>query len=235
MQRSIFFPLITLCLSALLVACSSSNSESGLIPTIYYKPTVHADKSKCAPSELKDLVSTTGKVLVTLCQKDYWHCLMQGSCFVYDQQKLNSYNYHSTKDGIALFVEVDLNKCPYGYGAQGYCLDPYFSIAADLSIHKMGDVFFVPRLEGAVLPNGEIHDGYVIVRDSGGKILGASRFDFFTGFLDHLNSKNTLAQLGFGDPKNRFEYYKLSEEEAEKIRSRRGYPGLKKTLHQAEL
>lgn len=222
-------------MSALLVACSSSNSESGLIPTIYYKPTVHADKSKCAPSELKDLVSTTGKVLVTLCQKDYWHCLMQGSCFVYDQQKLNSYNYHSTKDGIALFVEVDLNKCPYGYGAQGYCLDPYFSIAADLSIHKMGDVFFVPRLEGAVLPNGEIHDGYVIVRDSGGKILGASRFDFFTGFLDHLNSKNTLAQLGFGDPKNRFEYYKLSEEEAEKIRSRRGYPGLKKTLHQAEL
>lgn len=222
-------------MSALLVACSSSNSESGLIPTIYYKPTVHADKSKCASSELKDLVSTTRKVLVTLCQKDYWHCLMQGSCFVYDQQKLNSYNYHSTKDGIALFVEVDLNKCPYGYGAQGYCLDPYFSIAADLSIHKMGDVFFVPRLEGAVLPNGEIHDGYVIVRDSGGKILGASRFDFFTGFLDHLNSKNTLAQLGFGDPKNRFEYYKLSEEEAEKIRSRRGYPGLKKTLHQAEL
>lgn len=235
MQRTLLSSLVLfLCLSFLL-ACSSSNTEKGLIPTIYYKPTVHVDKSKCASSDLKDLLSTSGKTLTTLCQQDYWHCLMQGSCFVYDQQKLNSYNYHSTKNGVALFVEVDLNKCPYGYGAKGYCLDPYFSIAADLSIHKMGDVFFVPRLEGAVLPNGEIHDGYVIVRDSGGKILGAARFDFFTGFLDHLNSNNTLAQLGFGDPKNRFEYYKLSEDEAEKIRAKRGYPGLKKAVSQAEL
>lgn len=229
-----FFGLFLIILSLnILLACSSSNNEKGLIPTIYYKPTIHADKAKCAAAELKDILSTTGKTLTTLCQQDYWHCLMQGSCFVYDKQNLRSYNYHSTKNGVALFVEVDLNKCPYGYGAKGYCLDPYFSVAADLSIHKMGDVFFVPRLEGAILPTGEIHDGYVIVRDSGGKILGASRFDFFTGFLDHLNSKNTLAQLGFGDPKNRFEFYKLSDEEAQKVREQRGYPGLKESVRQA--
>ncbi|KYG67539.1 murein transglycosylase [Bdellovibrio bacteriovorus] len=222
--------MIAVCAAAVgLVSCAASKSSDGLAlnPTIYYKPTIHQSESKCASTETRDLVSVEGKRLITLCQKDYDNCLLQGSCFVDDGKEIVSFNYHSTKEGVPRFMVVDTTKCPYGYGVRGICLDPYFSVAADLSVYDVGEVLFIPRLVGAELPTGEVHDGYVIVRDAGGAIKGANRLDFFTGFFDHRQKANTLARLGFGDPKNRFEFRRASSDERALVQEQRGYPGLK--------
>lgn len=34
------------------------------------------------------------------------------------------------------------------------CLDPYFTVAADLNFYKLGDVIFVPQFVGEVMPDG---------------------------------------------------------------------------------
>lgn len=212
-----------------MVSCAVSKSEFGsseMSPTIYYKPTIHVDKKKCSANELADMKDPEGRILTTLCNEDFELCLLQGSCFVEHEGKIKSFNYHSKKKGEHRFTEVNLSKCPYGFGVKGHCLDPYFSVAADLTYYSLGDVIFVPRLQGALLPNGEIHDGYLIVRDTGSKIIGPLRFDFFTGFLNHLSPDNPLARIGFGDPKNKFEFKKLSESEAQSIREKRNYPNI---------
>ncbi|KHD89732.1 MAG: murein transglycosylase [Bdellovibrio sp. ArHS] len=221
-----------LLLPLFLVSCAVSKSSDGfgLTPSIYYKPTIVQANNKCSPSQMRDVVTPQDAKLTALCEADYKQCLMQGSCFVQTDGVTTSYNYHSTIEGVPRFVEVDLSTCPFGYGSYGDCLDPYFSVAADLSYHKVGDVIFVPRLVSAVLPNGEIHDGFVIVRDSGGAITGRGRFDFFTGFYNHLAKENTLAVLGFGDTKNRFDYREATAEEAQATRERRHFPGLRPSV-----
>lgn len=223
--------LVALTMVFMLPACAEKKTDGNeMIPTIYYKPTIHQKSSKCSADNLRELLSPDGDTLETLCQKDFDMCLLQGSCFIDNGKKIVSYNYHSTKDSVPRFMKVDLGVCPYGYGVRSSCLDPYFSVAADLKYYKAGDVIFIPRLEGAVLPNGEIHDGFMVVRDSGGSVTGINRFDFFTGFFDHRSAYNTLARLGFGDPKNRFLYRVATEEEATVVRKKRNYPGLRASV-----
>lgn len=219
---------VMLGLLPLLMSCAASKTTVGnsMKPTIYYKPTVYYDDTGCSVDQLKEIQDPTGLILIILCESDYAQCLMQGSCFVLSDGNLRSYNYHSTINGTPRFIEVNLDDCPYGYGVKSSCLDPYYSVAADLKFHKAGDVIFVPRLQGAKLPSGEVHDGFLVIRDSGGGIIGEHRFDFFTGFYNHLARPNTLARLGFGDPKNRFEYRKATEEEATNVRKMRNYPKL---------
>lgn len=223
--------LVVFLFSAGFVSCAASklNGSGSLSPSIYYKPTVHLDKTKCSASSLRELLSPGGRVLTTLCDSDYKQCLMQGSCFVQDENGVTSYNYHSTRDGVARFIVTDLKSCPYGYGVSRACLDPYFSVAADLGIYKLGDVIFIPRLVGVTMPSGEIHDGFLVIRDAGSSIVGAHRFDFFTGFLSHRNKENPMVRLGFGDPRKRFEFRKATPQEAQAARERRGFPGLRKS------
>ncbi len=217
-----------------LVACAASKASDGsfLNPTIYYKPTIHLDQNRCDSSEMTEMKSPQDKVLAVMCMKDFNNCVMQGSCFVASGgERLRSFNYYARgADTIPRFTEVDLRRCPYGYGVRNSCLDPYFTVAADLKIYKVGDVIYVPRLVGAPMPDGETHDGFLIIRDAGGGIIGPNRFDFFTGFYNHLSRENTMARLGFGDKTNAFEFRLASEEEAQVVRERRGYPGLKKVV-----
>lgn len=220
-----------------LVACAVSKSSdgSGLTPTIYFKPTIRVSEKVCSADKQRELLSVEGYTLETVCESDYRQCLLQGSCFVMRADGVvTSYNYHSTREGVARFVVVDMKRCPFGYGVKNSCLDPYFSAAADMEYYKAGDVIFIPRLVGASLPSGEIHDGFVVIRDVGQAIKGVARFDFFTGFYDHRARENTFARLGFGDPKNRIEFRMATEEEAELARQRRGYPGLKQSVLEQE-
>jgi 3D (Asp-Asp-Asp) domain-containing protein len=193
-------------------------------PTIYYKPTIHVDLDKCSVDDQRQLISPEGQVLQTLCRSDFRNCLMQGSCFVEVAGAFKSYNYHSEKDGVYRFTEVDLKRCPFGYGVKNSCLDPFFSVAADLTIYKPGEVIFVPNLVGVKVPTGEIHDGYFVIRDSGAAIVGATRFDFFTGFYSHVNRGNVFARLGFGDVGRSFQFRMATESESAKIRATRFYP-----------
>ncbi|WP_413559855.1 3D domain-containing protein [Bdellovibrio sp. HCB209] len=201
-----------------------------LSPSIYYKPTVHFDSNKCTQDQMKEMLTPEGKVLTTICLVDFNRCLIEGSCFVDKAGSVRSFNYHSRIKDIPRFVEVDLRKCPFGYGVSSTCLDPYYTVAADLSLYKVGDVIYVPRLVGAPMPDGSTHDGFLVIRDRGARILGEGRFDFFTGFYNHAARDNIIARLGFGDPYARFDFRLATEEEAKITRERRGYPGLKNVV-----
>lgn len=228
--KSIF---LLMAFSIQLVSCAASKASDGglLNPTIYYKPTIHADQTKCSQDDLVEMRSPEEKVLATICKSDFDRCVMQGSCFVAVGHRLRSFNYYARgEDTIPRFSEVDLQRCPYGYGVHNTCLDPYFTVAADLKVYKVGDVIFVPRLVGIQMPDGETHDGFLIIRDAGGGIQGANRFDFFTGFYNYLEKDNVMARLGFGDKENSFEFRLATAEEAAATRDHRGYPGLKKIV-----
>ncbi|WP_374001210.1 3D domain-containing protein [Bdellovibrio bacteriovorus] len=203
-----------------------------LNPTIYYKPIIKYDVDRCDDETRVEMRSPEDKVLTRLCVKDFNNCVMQGACYVHDEDgRFRSFNYYARgEDGVPRFKEVDMRKCPYGYGMRNVCLDPYHTVAADLSIYKMGDVIFVPRLEGQKMPDGTIHDGFFVVRDAGGAIKGPGRFDFYTGFTRPFVPENTFNRLGFANIKNSFPYRMATEEEAVWVRENTGYPGTKKVV-----
>lgn len=203
-----------------------------LNPTIYYKPIVSVMPLKCEELERVEMKSVENKVLTRLCPKDFQNCLMQGACYVYDESgRFRSFNYVKRgDDGKVRFGEVNTNRCPFGYGAKAICLDPYYSVAADLQYHSLGDVIFVPRLVGAVMPDGLTHDGFLVVRDKGGSIKGPHRFDFFTGFTEPYVDENTFRNLGFSEVTHSFPYRRATLEEATRVRERTGYPGIKNRI-----
>jgi hypothetical protein len=94
-----------------------------------------------------------------------------------------------------------------------------------LNLYKLGDVIFVPHLVGHMMPDGLIHDGFLVIRDKGGAIKGAHRFDFYTGFTEPYVEANTFRRLGFSEVRNTFPYRMATPEEAALVRARTGYPG----------
>ncbi len=214
-----------------LSACSTGGGSSAapagqLSPTIYYRPVINLQKENCSSNDLHDLKDKQGGTLVTMCEASYKKCFIQGSCLVINHGKQRSIGYGGKRKGVVTFEEIASGDCPYGRGVQDICLDPYFTVAADLSIYKAGDVIYVPKLVGLKLPDGETHDGYLIIRDEGGGVKGATRFDFFTGYLNYNDKRNVMAKLGLGDPANSIDFQLASPVMAQKIRQNRLYPGL---------
>ena len=76
------------------------------------------------------------------------------------------------------------------------CLIPYHTIAADLTVYPVGTIIHIPRAEGLKLPNGKIHNGYFIVRDTGGAFrgVGPKRVDLFVGAEGDRN--NVFSRAG---------------------------------------
>lgn len=220
---------------------SEDEKQRLLTPTIYYIPKyTNADHVNCPDREKTDLIDSENNVIVSSCRRVYKSCEMQGSCQVEvpgGAMVLLNVDRRN-EEGIRTFDHVNSPKCLYGRGAArdrktGYkqmCMDPYYSIAADLSIYHLGDVIFIPVLQGLLLPNGEIHNGFVIVRDTGGSIKGYGRFDFFTGFSG-LWKSNPFYKLGLGGDNLFPEYYLISGPEAQRVRLSRGFPYLKPSFY----
>lgn len=201
-------------------------------PTVYYKPVIQYDPERCEASDVSEMLSPEDKILVRMCTADFKNCLMQGSCYVHDEfGRFRSFNYFRRgADQLPRFKEVNLNKCPFGHGMRNVCLDPYYSVAADLTIYKLGDVIFVPKLVGEIMPDGEAHDGFLVVRDAGGAIKGATRFDFYTGFTTPYAKENTFHRLGFSNINNSFPFRMATAEEAQRTLDKTGYPSTKRTF-----
>lgn len=204
-----------------------------ITPTIYYISN-YSDNSVCSDMTTIYLRKNKGNVVkMSLCRKAQESCTMQGSCFINVDGQQTLINYHKKINGTVQFMIVDRSLCKFGLGdssdpKQSYgtmCLDPFYSVAADTSIYPLGTVVYVPAVRGTSVPDGSIHDGYFIVRDTGGNINGRGRFDFFTG-VNRLNKNNPFSNLGLGGESN-FEYFIVSESEAQVIRERRAFPFLK--------
>jgi hypothetical protein len=89
---------------------------------------------------------------------------------------------------------------------------------------------YIEAVRRLLLPNGELHSGYFIVRDDGGGIKGPGRFDFFTGLLHPYDPSNSLAKLGLADPDRHFAYKIVPPEIAKQVLTIRQYPNLKASV-----
>lgn len=183
-----------------------------LNPTVYYVPKIQADQARssgCALSPAGDW---------QICASAFQECLMQGSCFV---GMGDSWRYFM-RDGRAETIKASSQgRCRFGVG-YGACVIPNVSVAADLTMHKIGDVIYIPALDGKNVPYIGRHDGFFVVHDKGGGVRGASRFDFFTGHKGTRDPQNALARWGYGDKRNAFPYVKLSDQEAIAVKREKG-------------
>jgi 3D (Asp-Asp-Asp) domain-containing protein len=201
--------------------------------TVYYVETFsESDVNDCVDNLKINMIDRKGKLLVRTCKKVYSSCLMQGTCLVSIQNEKIMLNVDGKLNQVRRFKDITKNQCQFGRGANSdskkiynnMCVDPFFSVAADLSIYKLGDVIYLPSVVGLVLPTGEVHDGYFIVRDTGGSIRGHGRFDFFTGFYTSRKSLNPFFQIRLSDIDLFPEYFKIDGDQAEQIRKQRNFP-----------
>jgi hypothetical protein len=200
---------------------------AGIItPTIYFKALFHEANDHCAEIDRKPLLSRDGKELIRLCPEAIAGCSLQGSCMVIKDGQMRSFNFHTRLNGADRFFEFETSECPYGLGVQSICLDPFYTVAADLEIYKPGTVIFMPDLVGLELPGKRKHDGFLIVRDRGGGIKGKGRFDFFTGYYHWRNQKNPFRRLELQSKETDLKFFVVNSRSAEKLRQKRGYPGL---------
>ena len=198
-----------------------------LTPTVYFLPTFDLDKdseAQCSEKAKKTIHGFDGEKKIKVCPEVYASCLLQGTChLIKDGQKI-TIGYSTQKKGIHYFeIEEGESRCPYGVGVRNVCMDPYFTVAADLRYNKLGDVIYVPDVVGTVLPGGYKHNGYFIVRDKGGAIKGAHRYDFYIG--ESLPGKETspFHHLNLQSKKHKKYYYYIKGEAADKFRAARNF------------
>lgn len=90
--------------------------------------------------------------------------------------------------------------CPTSVGRYNRCLLTYISVAADPLYHVVGDIISVPAMKGkkVTLPDGSTftHPGYFRVDDTGSKIKGPNRFDFYSGNMTQKDKLNTFGDFG---------------------------------------
>ncbi|XGC79861.1 hypothetical protein ACES2L_11020 [Bdellovibrio bacteriovorus] len=197
--------------------------EKGLAsPTIYYLPVIDEDKSQCP--RVSPMLQR-GRVLITVCHSTFKQCSLEGSCAVVQNGKTRKFNVI----GKTSFMEIDDEQvCQFGYGVKSYCLDPFYTLAADLTLYRTGDVIYMESVRGVILPDGSKHSGYFIVRDRGRGIIGKGRFDFYSGLYSHLSDKNPFKKLGLADKTNKIQYVKLTGVRASQVLKSRAFPTLPK-------
>lgn len=200
-----------------------------LKPTVYYFAIINEDaKTSCAANAKQTMYGAGSKPLLKVCPKTAAACALQGSCGVIQKGALHTFNIIGRFDGQDRFFEIPDDGCRFGYGVRSSCLDPFYTLAADLTIYKPGEVIFVPAVVGLELPDGSKHSGYFVIRDKGRGIKGIGRFDFFSGHYSWNNPKNPFKKLGLGDVNTNIPYYRIKGEAAKKVLVHRSYPALPK-------
>jgi 3D (Asp-Asp-Asp) domain-containing protein len=215
---------------------SLEDSKKLITPTIYAIPVFEINSMTCSDrTAMKDV---RGKLLFSVCPEVVKSCVMEGTCEIKQGDSETLINVDSVIDGERRFISMKDSACIYGKGSRrdqvrGYktmCLDPYYSIAADLKIYNLGTVIFIPSVVGTILPDGSTHNGYFIVRDSGGSIKGYGRFDFFSGFSFTRSSNNPLRKIGFADHETNVPYFVITGDQADQILKLRNFPSLNSTI-----
>lgn len=194
-----------------------------LKPTIYYFPVFNEDESKCEKNTM--MHASGGKELLKVCEKTAKECGLQGSCAIVQDGVTRSFNVLGAKNGQDRFFEIK-DACKYGFGVDNACLDPFYTLAADLSLYDPGQVIYVPGVVGMELPDGSKHSGYFVIRDRGRGVTGTGRFDFFSGMMAWKDSRNPFTRLGLGDVNTNIPYYKVKGKTAQQVLRHRAFPKL---------
>lgn len=202
--------------------------QNGLSPALYFIPILDIKRvdTDCRENEKQPIKNIQGQTITQVCESDYRVCVKQGTCMLNEPRGMRIINFTTRRGKIPLFSDKIKKECPYGLGFKDACLDPYYTVAADLKFHKLGEVIFVPTVRGMKLSNGDTHDGYFVIRDSGSNLKSEKRFDFFTGFDHDTEVSNVFKKMGLDNKENRFKYEKAPESIAAKVRAKRNYPKL---------
>ncbi len=220
--------LLGILLFALTVACAQAqNSEDTLIaqedlqkipdllPTTYYL--AYETRTSCSGlyrgvqykgDEIAEVLTPENVVLAQVCSRFLQVLKMEGSGVLKDRgQGPVTINWA----GEGRFRV--LSHCIYGEGTKDYCLLPFHTIAADLKIHKPGDIIYVPTAKGLKLPDGSLHPGFFQVRDTGSAFvgIGAQRVDLFIAEQD--DDQNVFRAAGMNH-KTPLPAYKVTGESA---------------------
>ncbi|WP_413584465.1 3D domain-containing protein [Bdellovibrio sp. HCB274] len=199
-----------------------------LKPTVYYFPIFDTEKTTCPDSQKVTLYGQGGKTIIRVCKKISDACGLQGSCSIKKNGKIRLLNILARIKGQNRYFEIDREECKYGYGVRTVCLDPFHTLAADLTIYKIGEVIYVPSVIGLILPDGTMHDGYFIIRDKGSGIMGRGRFDFYSGFMPWYDKTNPFNKIGLADKNTEVPYMRITGSKAKEIQVRRNYPSIPK-------
>ncbi|MFL5783049.1 MAG: 3D domain-containing protein [Bacteriovoracaceae bacterium] len=197
-----------------------------LLPTMYYTPLESEVNCKGGygrvryrGNEKETLLTPEGKVLATVCKRFSATLLMEGAGILRDRGNGEiAVNFGGRIKGKARYYP--LGRCKYGAGIRrDLCLLPYHTIAGDNRIHQIDDIIYVPEAKGLELPDGSIHDGYFVVRDTGGAFtgIGSQRVDMFTGTDPDFN--NVFQKAGFHH-KRPMEAYKINGASADEVRQK---------------
>lgn len=199
---------------------------STLLPTTYYVP--QEKQISCSGKyggvvynglEKSDIHELNGDVIATVCTKFYKTLLMEGTAILKDRgQGEKAINYSGVVKNEKRFHALD--RCVFGEGIKrDLCLLPYHTLATDNQAHQPGDIIYIPKVSGLQLPDGSIHEGYFIVRDTGGAFngIGPRRVDMFTG--TETDSDNVFSRAGF-HKQNPMGAFKIKGASAEIIKQR---------------
>lgn len=194
-----------------------------LLPTMYY--TASEAKTSCKgrygrtnyrASQTEDLRTPEGKYIATVCKRFASLLLMEGAGILKDRGAGEILvNYNRKIRGIPRYRILE--RCKFGQGVRSLCLLPYHTIASDNRIHKPNEIIYIPAAKGIKLPDGSIHDGMFIVRDTGGAFqgVGHKRVDLFVGTDTDYN--NAFQRAGFHHKKP-LTAYKVKRQSAENIK-----------------
>ena len=173
-------------------------------------------------AERSKVLDREGNTIATVCTRFLRVLTMEGSAILRDRgQGEFAVNYSGKVNDVHRFHV--LNKCAYGEGVKpGLCLLPYHTLAADNKVHKIGDIIFIPKAQGLLLPDGTVHEGFFIVRDTGGAFvgIGGKRVDMFTG--TDPDDNNVFLKAGFHHLRD-FQAFKVKPEAVHIIRDRLKY------------
>lgn len=197
-----------------------------ILPTMYYIPRevdVNCKggygRNTYIGNERTTILSTEGDVIANVCKRFERTLLMEGSAILRDRgQGEVAINYGGKIRGQHRYYHLD--RCKYGEGVRrNLCLLPYHTIAADNKVHKINEIIFVPAAKGIRLPDGTTHEGYFVVRDTGGAFngIGSERVDMFTG--TDPDFQNAFQKAGFHH-KRPLDAFKIKGNSAEIVREK---------------
>lgn len=178
--------------------------KSELSPVPYIHPTTYfvadEDNYHCQSQNLVTVRDTKNRPLAKVCKRFLNALIMEGTGVLSDRGEGRVTLNWAGNNRFRI-----LKRCTYGEGASASsegatnCLLPFHTLATDLRKggYKVGDVLYIPKADGIILPDGSVHNGIFEVRDTGGAFKGTKklRIDMFVGL--QKDDANVFAQAGF--------------------------------------
>lgn len=144
-----------------------------------------------ARSNEVEVYTRRGFFLGAFSRQFIWHLRMEGSGLLADGRVVNYHGACAYGTGTC-FEQLDAARFPFGRGARRRTLMPFHSCAVDPRVVPLGETLYVPELDGANLPDGNVHDGCLRADDTGGGIK-QRKLDFFV--VSYANFRFILSEL----------------------------------------